>query len=186
MEYPDSVSSRACAKSFRYLLSFDTLYSVKWLLADSESPDQTARMRRLIWAFAVCICLRISLCMTWPICEHWRPRATSTSHKKHLIRASIARLQNHWLVKTISMYRSTLDLISQTHQQIRAFVVAIRHKLHSPWSCWSRLYLAFANSVDPDHLASESALFVIKYVNLYQQSGSNNLIGWKLEVGVAS
>ena len=51
---------------------------------------------------------------------------------------------------------------------------------------------AFANSVDPDQLASEdanwswSALFVIKHVNLYQQPGSSNLIGWKLEVGVAS
>ena len=51
---------------------------------------------------------------------------------------------------------------------------------------------AFTNSVDPDHLASEeanwsiSALFVMKYVNLYQQPGSSNLIGWKLEVGVAS
>ena len=51
---------------------------------------------------------------------------------------------------------------------------------------------AFANSVDPDQSASEeanwsgSALFVIKYVNLYQQPGSGNLIGWKLEVGMAS
>ena len=51
---------------------------------------------------------------------------------------------------------------------------------------------AFANSVDPDQLASEeanwsgSALFAIKYVNLYQQSGSSNPIGWKLEMGVAS
>ena len=41
------------------------------------------------------------------------------------------------------------------------------------------------NSVDPDQLASEeanwsgSALFVIKYVTLYQQPGSNNLIDWK-------
>ena len=49
-----------------------------------------------------------------------------------------------------------------------------------------------ANSVDPDQLASEeanwsgSAVFVIKYVNFYQKSGSSNLIGWKLEVGVAS
>ena len=48
-----------------------------------------------------------------------------------------------------------------------------------------------ANSVDPDQLASEevnlseSALFVIKYVNFYQKLGSSNLIGWKLEVGVA-
>ena len=49
---------------------------------------------------------------------------------------------------------------------------------------------AFANSVDPDQLASEeanwsgSALFVIQYVNLYQQSGSSNLICWQLEVRV--
>ena len=33
---------------------------------------------------------------------------------------------------------------------------------------------------------SGSALFAIKYVNLYQQPGSSHLIGWKLEVGVAS
>ena len=50
----------------------------------------------------------------------------------------------------------------------------------------------FANSVDPDQLASEeanwsgSALFAIKYANLKQQSGSSNMIGWKLEVGMAS
>ena len=48
-----------------------------------------------------------------------------------------------------------------------------------------------ANSVDPDQLASAeanwsgSALFVILYVNFYQKSGSSDLIGWKLEVGVA-
>ena len=33
---------------------------------------------------------------------------------------------------------------------------------------------------------SGSALFVIKYVNSYQKPRSSNLIGWKLEVGVAS
>ena len=33
---------------------------------------------------------------------------------------------------------------------------------------------------------SGSALFVIKYVNFYQKPGSSNLIGWKLDVGVAS
>ena len=50
----------------------------------------------------------------------------------------------------------------------------------------------FANSIDPDQLASEeanwsgSALFAIQNVNLYQQPRSSNLIGWQLEVGVAS
>ena len=47
------------------------------------------------------------------------------------------------------------------------------------------------NNVDPDQLASQeanwsgSALFVIQYMNLYQQSGWRNLIGLQLEVGVA-
>ena len=59
-------------------------------------------------------------------------------------------------------------------------------------ACWTWIYPAFANSVDPDQLASEeanwsgSALFAIKYVTLYHQSGSSNQTGWKLEVGVAS
>ena len=50
----------------------------------------------------------------------------------------------------------------------------------------------FPNSVEPDQMASEeaiwsgSALFAIKYVNLHQQPESCHLIGWKLEVGVAS
>ena len=54
------------------------------------------------------------------------------------------------------------------------------------------MYPAFANSVDPDQLASEeanwsgSALFAIQYMNLCQQSGSSHMTGWKLEVGVAS
>ena len=61
-----------------------------------------------------------------------------------------------------------------------------------PLSCWARIYPDFTNSVDPDQLAlseaswSGSALFVIQYVNLYQQPGSSNLIGWKFEVGMAS
>ena len=33
---------------------------------------------------------------------------------------------------------------------------------------------------------SGSALFVIKYVNLYQHPGSSSLIGWQLEGGVSS
>ena len=50
---------------------------------------------------------------------------------------------------------------------------------------WRFLYV---NSVDPDQLAnwSGSALFVTKYLNLYEHLGSINLIDWKTEVGVAS
>ena len=54
-------------------------------------------------------------------------------------------------------------------------------------------FLGGTKSEEPSpSLASEeanwsgSALFVIQYENLYQQSGSRNLIGWQLELGVAS
>ena len=50
----------------------------------------------------------------------------------------------------------------------------------NPCPAETRIYLAFAKSVDPDQLASGSALFVIKFMNLYQQPKS------KLEVRVAS
>ena len=76
--------------------------------------------------------------------------------------------------------------------------VAFQNYRQKHWICeltlvlLSWIYPAFANSVDPDQLASSeanwsgSALFVIMYVNSYQQPGSSKLIGWKLEVGVAS
>ena len=59
-------------------------------------------------------------------------------------------------------------------------------------SGWKIVYLEFrsinpcpaepgyALSLQEDANWSGSALFAIKYVTLYQQSGSNNLIGWKL------
>ena len=59
-------------------------------------------------------------------------------------------------------------------------------------SCWTQINSAFANSVDPDQLSYEeanwsgSALFVFKYLSLYEQLGSSIPIGWKLKAGVAS
>ena len=37
------------------------------LLADSEGPDQTARMRRLIWAFPVRLCPKARFRMARPM-----------------------------------------------------------------------------------------------------------------------
>ena len=59
-------------------------------------------------------------------------------------------------------------------------------------TCSTQIYPAFANSVDPEQLAPEeanwsgSAMFVIQYVKFYQKLGSSDLIGWILEVGLAS
>ena len=49
--------------------------------------------------------------------------------------------------------------------------------------------MAFANSADPDQLASKKPTdldlhYAIQYVNLYQQSGSSNLNGWKIWNGL--
>ena len=52
---------------------------------------------------------------------------------------------------------------------------------------WTWICPVIANGAGPVQLASSesiwsgSAWFGIKYVNFYQQLGSNNLIGWKLE-----
>ena len=45
-----------------------------------------------------------------------------------------------------------------------------------------------ANSVDPDQKPTDLDLHCLslKYVNFYQKTGSSNLIGLKLEVGLAS
>ena len=49
------------------------------------------------------------------------------------------------------------------------------------------LTLLLLNTACPEEATwSGSALFVIKCVNFYQKPGSSNLIGWKLEVGMAS
>ena len=86
----------------------------------------------------------------------------------------------------------SLTLISFKAPVVTAEDDILTHKLVLTLVLLTHLYPAFANSVDPDQLASEeanwsgSALFAIKYVNLYQQSGSSNPIGWKLEMGMAS
>ena len=46
-----------------HLLSTETFYCNMILFVDRESPDQTARMRRVIWAFAVRICPKTCLHM---------------------------------------------------------------------------------------------------------------------------
>ena len=65
-----------------------------------------------------------------------------------------------------------LEEIRKTILKCRQLKIYNQHANLLPWSCWTRIYPAFANSVDPDQLASGeanwsgSALFAIKYVNL--------------------
>ena len=77
-------------------------------------------------------------------------------------------------VNTWSLYYEVLDrmLVSE-----HSFTL-VRLNLNMSYSCKQ------CSSEETNW--SGSALFVIKYVNLNQQSGSSNLIGWKLEMGMAS
>ena len=58
------------------------------------------------------------------------------------------------------------------------YKIVICWSCFQPLSCWTRICPTFANSVDPDQLASEeanwsgSALFAIQYVNSYQKGWS--------------
>ena len=58
---------RMSKASSRPLLIFYTFCSPMFLFADSEGPDQAARMRSLIWAFAVRICPKTCFRMGRPI-----------------------------------------------------------------------------------------------------------------------
>ena len=55
---------------------------------------------------------------------------------------------------------------------VKSHLTILRGSNSWPLSCWTQIYPAFVNSVDPDQLASEeanwsgSALFAIKCVNL--------------------
>ena len=83
-------------------------------------------------------------------------------------------------------------LISPRKHMLLALIKKRLAEAHLTLLLLNTSYPVLANSVDPDQLASEeanwsgSALFVIKYVSFYQTPGSSNLVGWKLEVGVAS
>ena len=95
----------------------------------------------------------------------------------------------------------TIICLRYDNGEVLSFHILILQKVSFLCSCSLTLVLlnpdihifnAFANGVHPDQLPSEevnwsgSALFVIQCVNLYQQPGSTNLNGWKLEVGMAS
>ena len=57
---------RKCSSG--HLLSTETLYSIQWFyLADCEGPDQTAQMRRLVWAFTIRICPKKHFRLARPI-----------------------------------------------------------------------------------------------------------------------
>ena len=63
--------------------------------------------------------------------------------------------------------------------EVRIFTGDMSNDIHSHGEVSKKI-------IDKEANWSGSALFVIKYVNFYQKPGSSNLIGWKLEMGVAS
>ena len=89
--------------------------------------------------------------------------------------------------------KGTKTLLTElTHLEVYQFPLSGKYISCLALLLLNMTYPVLVNRVDPAQLASKeanssgSALFVIKYVNLYQKPGSSNLIGKKLEVGVAS
>ena len=91
-------------------------------------------------------------------------------------------------IKPLKYVKIKCSLISMQNLSQRNMVFQLKGVLYltkfNPSPAEPQICHVFANSVDPNQLAS--ALFVINYVNLYQQPGSSNLIGLKLEVSMAS
>ena len=94
--------------------------------------------------------------------------------------------------QTVRMRMLIWVFVGRTCQKVRFLNIRLKFCFHFNPSLAKHGMPVLANSVDPDQLASEeanwsgSALFDIIHVNFYQKPGSSNLIGWKLEVGVAS
>ena len=88
----DSDLSRACAKMQSLIqavaLHCNALLYPRILFVDSECPDQTARMRRLIRAFAVRICPKTRFRMARPTVH-----VSYTLHTLLLMRLSIYKIQ---------------------------------------------------------------------------------------------
>ena len=130
--------------------------------------------------------------LLWPVRQNVLgkySKCTDVDHPSH----------SHSLIKALFSFYSFFCLLSFCKETVKALIrlwryacLLVLYYMPEPLSCWTRIDPAFANSVDPDQLASEkanwsgSALFAIQYMNLCQQSGSSYLTGWKLEVGVAS
>ena len=66
---------KLCSHIIMHMCKYHTGIALYWnilkypmiLFADSEGPDQTAWMHRLIWVFAICICQKTCFRMALPI-----------------------------------------------------------------------------------------------------------------------
>ena len=194
-----------------YIISWDgTTWKYLWAYVDSEVPDQPAHWRKSDQDLH-CL-LSESLDATECMNGEQRPRWYLEHAQDDLNLCILCMLEDTFsfdLVQLMSdigyaqlmekagfchIYSQYSDTLTPYHTCPRIwttpFDILLMHL--NPCPAEPRIYPAFANSVDPDQLASEeanwsgSAQFIILYVNCYQQPGSSYLIGWKLEVGMAS
>ena len=93
-------------------------------------------------------------------------------------------------VKRLRVILHSADYIFVSFGIIDPILVTLKIEYRLNLLLLNTTYPVLANSIDPEDSEEANwsgyALFVIKYVNFYQKLGSSNLIGWKLEVGMAS
>ena len=93
------------------------------LLVDSEGPDQTARMRSLIWAFTVRLCPKTQFSMAWPIYG-----------ADQLIFRPDKMCLRFWYIEVFDSGSSTRVAISKYFKVL--LVLKGNSQVHSFWNAW--------------------------------------------------
>ena len=84
-----------------------------------------------------------------------------------------------WKISEFFIWKSSFFLVLKFSVYLNRRVFVMESNTGSPKTRMRALIWAFAVRLKEEANWSGSALFVIKYVNLYQQSWSSSLIGWQ-------
>ena len=114
------------------------------LCADSEGPDQTARMRRLIWAFAVRTCP----VMFWFGAAHLKPyNCNQIRHIKRLVNIQKSQLNELWSFTGSFIKYMSIVIIETDNKRTEKFNISLAilwayvslevfSELHSSMNMW--------------------------------------------------
>ena len=123
--YPDShhaTHARGLIRAFALL--WNILYYPMILFMDSECPDLTSRMRRLIWACAV------RICSTWRQVPSWRGLYTICGEMRtyqYLLKTTFSKVIYVTQVRIIwsTTHKTDLYAMCGQHRLIKAFVARL-------------------------------------------------------------
>ena len=159
-----------------------------WSLCASHYPrlsHKTASLWPTFAKFSLLSCFQCQTHMLAPICTSLP--CTPTNILSACILESLVTFHKTWppwhafsKMIPVQVFRDDSFICLYRYEPPQTLRVYVGYHPASPTfnpSCWTGIYTTFANSVDPDQLASSEAnwsgstLFVIKNLNLYEQLG---------------